>query len=375
MPMSISNVLIYVGVFQGVILGLALLFSKYFQSRANRYLAITLLTGCLMAFLHTLTEDGTTNVWIIFFNDIMWEYLYPATLFLYFAVALNHPISTSKHRYWLFLPFILTLFINIFIDLDVEFHLISISWLQDETLLDAYYLPETIGVFIFALFLIIWSRVIIRDYPPPVPTNWFAYFWAWSSALSILNMLFWGLGFMFSIYFFPYLFVGITLLFFWITYTGILKFNLLVERFEIKEILNQRLNELLPQQVSDTKVNDYFFRLEKLMKEEHLYRNPELNRELVAQRLKISIGYLSQKLKENTDLNFSEYVNAYRVEEVKKMLVDPKFSAYSILAIGYEAGFNSKSTYYAAFKKLTGMAPSSYRNEYQRKLQHAVKPG
>jgi AraC-like DNA-binding protein len=52
------------------------------------------------------------------------------------------------------------------------------------------------------------------------------------------------------------------------------------------------------------------------------------------------------------------------VEEVKKKLKNPEFDNYSIISIGLESGFNSKSVFYKAFKKHTGKSPSEYRGNH-----------
>ena len=59
--------------------------------------------------------------------------------------------------------------------------------------------------------------------------------------------------------------------------------------------------------------------------------------------------------------NFSDYINSLRVEEAKRCLRNPGFEAYTMVAIGLECGFNSKSTFYTAFKKFTGQTPTSFR--------------
>ncbi|MEM6318074.1 MAG: helix-turn-helix domain-containing protein [Bacteroidota bacterium] len=58
-----------------------------------------------------------------------------------------------------------------------------------------------------------------------------------------------------------------------------------------------------------------------------------------------------------------DFINRYRVQEVQAKLVDSKFDHYTILGIAQEAGFNAKSTFYTAFKKVTGMTPSAYRKQ------------
>ncbi len=59
--------------------------------------------------------------------------------------------------------------------------------------------------------------------------------------------------------------------------------------------------------------------------------------------------------------NFYNLVNDYRVEEVKKRMVDPKYRHLTILAIAYDAGFNAKSSFNTVFKEKTGMTPSEYQ--------------
>ena len=147
----------------------------------------------------------------------------------------------------------------------------------------------------------------------------------------------------------------------WVTYQGVLRFRLAEEKFEIRQILEEH-EASPPKGEIKTTTNPHLQRLEVLMQEQHLYRDPELSRDTIAQKLGISSGYLSQQLSKD-GTRFSDYINTYRIEEVKQLLVDPAFQQYSLLAIGYEAGFNSKSTFYAAFKKATGVSPSTFREK------------
>ncbi len=71
---------------------------------------------------------------------------------------------------------------------------------------------------------------------------------------------------------------------------------------------------------------------------------------------------LSKTIKENEGLNFNQFINKYRVEETKKLLIDSSLKHLSIEGIGELAGFNSKATFYAAFKKICGVSPSAYRD-------------
>ena len=94
---------------------------------------------------------------------------------------------------------------------------------------------------------------------------------------------------------------------------------------------------------------------------EKIYKDENLSREIVAERLGVSNSYLSKIIKEYTHSNFTEIINSSRVEDVKKKLSDKTYDPYSLLNIGLEAGFKSKSTFFTIFKKHTGLTPKNYK--------------
>lgn len=93
---------------------------------------------------------------------------------------------------------------------------------------------------------------------------------------------------------------------------------------------------------------------------EQPYINPELNMTLLSENLKIPKHHLTEVLNGTIGKNFFQFVNEYRIEAVKQKLSNPK-NLYSIEAIGYECGFNSKSTFFSVFKNITGMTPAAYK--------------
>jgi AraC-like DNA-binding protein len=126
--------------------------------------------------------------------------------------------------------------------------------------------------------------------------------------------------------------------------------------------------EALTAEVADSKIEKmpaaelalWKKRVEKLMTEEKLYLEPELTLTDLAQRLKTNVSVLSAVINGAFNKNFNDFVNEYRVEEVKRMLKDPAAKHLSLLGIGIECGFNSKSTFNRAFRKATGLPPSAY---------------
>ncbi|MFS4469695.1 helix-turn-helix domain-containing protein [Maribacter sp. 2210JD10-5] len=101
--------------------------------------------------------------------------------------------------------------------------------------------------------------------------------------------------------------------------------------------------------------------LEKLMIEKQLYSNPDLKLSDLAKELHILPHRLSQYLNDNVGKSFSQYLNEYRIKAVENMLLSNEL--LTLEAIGNECGFNSNSTFYAAFKKIKGITPAKYKKQ------------
>ncbi len=101
----------------------------------------------------------------------------------------------------------------------------------------------------------------------------------------------------------------------------------------------------------------------RLMEEEKLYLNNELNLNLISERLHTSRHNASQIINEHFQLNFHEFVNKFRIEEAKEILRKDQKQNLSVVEVGYEVGFNSKTTFFSRFKEETGLTPSEYRDQ------------
>ena len=71
-----------------------------------------------------------------------------------------------------------------------------------------------------------------------------------------------------------------------------------------------------------------------------------------------------QLLNEHLSLKFADFVNAYRVKAVQKMLIDPAYNHFTILSMAFDAGFKNKASFNSAFKKHCGQTPTQYKKEY-----------
>ncbi|MBJ7881743.1 helix-turn-helix domain-containing protein [Gelidibacter salicanalis] len=91
------------------------------------------------------------------------------------------------------------------------------------------------------------------------------------------------------------------------------------------------------------------------------YLDPDLTLPKLAENLNVPTHHLSQVINEMHGSNFFDFINQFRVEEVKIKIQDPQFENYSLLGIALESGFNSKSAFNRVFKKITGTTPSAFK--------------
>lgn len=102
----------------------------------------------------------------------------------------------------------------------------------------------------------------------------------------------------------------------------------------------------------------------QVMEAEKPYLDPFLTLDKLAGLLETNPKHLSAVINNGFNKNFYEFVNAYRIQEVKKLLQAPDYKHLTIAAIANEAGFNSKSTFNAIFKKHTNLTPKEFLRQF-----------
>ncbi|MEM8897113.1 MAG: helix-turn-helix domain-containing protein [Bacteroidota bacterium] len=367
MTLTFSQIFVLLALLQGFAVCSLLLFSRYFRVKANYYLALCFGVVVCLGLFFWLNEYTPPNPYFILLNDIMWEYLFPVFFLLYVVHAIKHPLKNDIRLRLLFLPFIITLIINVILDLDDEFHVYSIITPENEHLQQLYYQWEDIGTLVFAISVFAFAfKLILGTRNTPI-FKWMFQVWAMCMAMVVIWLITWLLSMFMDVELVNYVWGSLNILFFWVSIKGISQFKLAEDQFEIrlkKKVVEPMIEKAISTTGKDCD-NPYFQQLEKMMREEKLYRDSTIGRDVIAESLGISGGYLSQVISSCQEQNFSDYINAYRVEEVIRLLNHPDFSSYSFLAIGLEAGFNSKSTFFSVFKKMTGMTPSEYKKTSQ----------
>jgi AraC-like DNA-binding protein len=132
------------------------------------------------------------------------------------------------------------------------------------------------------------------------------------------------------------------------------------ETDDSSETQEANVPSLLISKMSNEELETWQHKILTVMQQERLYLNPELTLTDFAQRLETHSKLISAVINEAFQKNFNDFVNEYRVNIFKEKVSDPRLKHLTLLAIAFECGFNSKSTFNRAVKRITGKMPSAF---------------
>jgi AraC-like DNA-binding protein len=113
--------------------------------------------------------------------------------------------------------------------------------------------------------------------------------------------------------------------------------------------------------ISDDEIINYKSQLNQFMINRKPFLDPDMNLIKLAELFGTTSHRLSYIINTGFNKNFFNFINMYRVEEAKSMLLDPKMEQYSVLGVAFEAGFNSKTSFNKTFKQVTGVTPTDFK--------------
>lgn len=367
MNFNVFNSLILAGVIQGIIFILVVLFSKKFKSTAN-YFLVGLITCCVYNNLqYYLSDSGILHPAIMFATVYLpVASLTPVMIYYYVSKYLYPSREFNKTEKLFLAPFI-------FFTLSIIPYKIG-ELINYEN--DAFYIFYTKYSNFHELFSIIFTLVMtgisykkIVNYENEKDSynskeirqdlKWLKYtliiFFALAAIwlITMIQMLVYN-NLAQSFYL---LWIGISFLIYWLGHVGVYKYGVAEERKKIRSY-NQERKTTITETISE---NAHLKELEKILVKKEQYLNPSINLETLAKKIDISKSHLSRIINSELGLSFTDYLNSLRVEKAKEFIENSHFSHYTLSAIGLEAGFNSKSTFYKAFKKNTGFTPSEYK--------------
>jgi AraC-like DNA-binding protein len=128
----------------------------------------------------------------------------------------------------------------------------------------------------------------------------------------------------------------------------------------LKDVKSEDLKVKNKNSLSEDDLCTWKNKLLKVFEADKPYLNPELTLSDLAEKLKTNTSILSQVINSVFNKNFNDFINEYRVEAFKEKINTPQYAHYTMLAVAFDCGFNSKATFNRAFKKLTNLMPSEF---------------
>lgn len=124
--------------------------------------------------------------------------------------------------------------------------------------------------------------------------------------------------------------------------------------------LPQKLEKYRGSKIPETQSTIISNELKRYMEEKKPYLNAEFKLADLANEINYPLHEISQVLNQDLNQSFPDFVNKYRIEEVKKRMEDKTYAKFTFIAIAQQCGFNSKTSFYRIFKNETGKTPADY---------------
>lgn len=184
---------------------------------------------------------------------------------------------------------------------------------------------------VFLLFVVIWLVYLLVDYAMFDYKLTFAHYYPFHLGLAIISI--------------------------WLSVETYIKPDIIYSDSDIKLKLKQEKASKEP----DEELQQMAALLKNQIEQNRFYLDPELSLKSLSSMIDMHPNVISRIVNEGLGKSFSDCINEYRVNAVKQRLANPKYAADTFLAIAFDCGFNSKTTFNRTFKKYTGQTPLQYR--------------
>ncbi|WKD86218.1 Melibiose operon regulatory protein [Polaribacter huanghezhanensis] len=375
---SIFNLFLLISALHGFLFCFIILFSKNGREKSMVFINLLVLTISLNNIQSwILAKDFFIEYFFLDYIHIPWHFLI-APFFYMFLINYLKIEKHSKNILKIVLPiFALIITIRIgFVSFFSDKNTTDVAFLFEKytSLEEIFSLIVSLIIFVYSFQILskkskLFTKVLSFD-----NLKWIYTFFK----LGLLTYVFWivalaitvALNFKEFIYSYYPLRVLTTVLIYWIGYQAILQLRLLKERENLRKQLNfKSLIKEVNSKNNDEKGEDeklLFDKINTLINDKKLYTEPKLNIDSLANEVDINASKLSTIINHFSTKNFNDYINEFRIELAKQLLIDADYINYTITAIGLESGFNSKSTFYYTFKKHTGLTPTEYQKSLEK---------
>ncbi len=386
---EIFNSILITGVVYGFTFNTFIFFSKKRKGKPLFYLNLIVLAITLNNLQAWLIDMGYISSFVYIRHlRVPWYFLCMPLFYVFLVYYLKIQEKVKSYLFTTVIIFIGMIVLRL--ALIVYTQLNDFSEIETRTFISNYSTYEEIVGFIYSIFIFIYAVLILTK-----NKKWYEYVLNFDDLKWIKHFLVFGAiilviwivailrSYQDSSFSSPNIYFSLRLctsvLIYWVGFKGIFRYQIMEDRIILRENIKK---EIISENNTDLDINTLSNEIkenEKVKSEKQLnlfnkintsvinkkkFLDPYLSLESLANDLKISNGHLSFLVNTYSKKHFSDYINEFRVDQVKKLIVDKEFINYTIESIGLESGFNSKSTFYSAFKKFTNLSPLQFKRQF-----------
>jgi AraC-like DNA-binding protein len=347
--------LLVCGIIQGLIVAVLLISGKRRHTRASIFLSATLFIFASHNVLIVSRDSNLSEVYPLIEN-------LPINLILglgpciYFYVFFSvYPGSSKPNVLMHFIPVTIQFCYYLLLTIKRDLHLGFSAWkIISQT--------EQVGALASVCVYTLMSLSILNTGVPQAKVTIKPDMYKWLKKLLWSYMLLWitWLGYTLTdIFFFNYsltlrdylpLYLLVSGLTYWI---GIMAY--LHPIIKISDTGNKAFNSMREEDIRQS-----LEMLQDIMVKEKMFFDPNLNLKQVAGKSGIPVNLISFIINNRLNKSFNDWINSFRIDEVKKQMQGARLKQVTIISIAFECGFNSKATFNRVFKQQTGLTPREY---------------
>lgn len=338
-----------------------LLFEKHENRKANRFLSLTIFSMCL-TFTPFILDISVWNnyMWLSWLPFSLAYWIGPAFYF-YMKSLTEASFSFRKKDLWHFSPILLNYIHSSYHALVTKnpwpwFHHIA-------ELLEALAIVSVMIYLIFSFRLVKSYQRSLLDtisYTERIDLRWVNQFIRITAISFVLILIFVIAGMLVGGKFAPLEWTE-PRAFILLIYSGVL-YWLSISGFKQAQTL-QIVNLEETNKDNHEGYSDVIQKLNSVIETNKLYRNPRLSLSDLSKVVDISERSISNAINQELGKNFFQFINEYRIEEIKERLKDSTNDHLKIISLAFDAGFNSKASFNRVFKSYTGQTPKDYKLE------------
>ncbi|WP_299272506.1 helix-turn-helix domain-containing protein [uncultured Psychroserpens sp.] len=355
MIQNIDSTLSTIIIWQGLFFGTILMGKKFREKGNNIFLSLILLTiGIQFLLIEVVSKYHIMELTVPAVNIGL---LYGPLIFFYTRSHLEEDSGFRKSDGIHFIPFLSLLILGFLLNRELYISIVAVRFLS---------------IFIYSLYALMkvvnYKRTIVQ-----VSSQHFGgeemRLLTMLILISIYNSLIMMVDHLFvnEPYMFVLMLIGVFVYVNFLIYQGIKRPNyfrkLTKDDIDISSF-SLKSNGVSKDLYNISELNELSLKLEKYVGDDQVFKNPDLDLKMLADNLEVHPRMLSQAINKVIGNNFHEYINNYRIEESKRLLIKFPSEKLTVKEIMYEAGFTSKSSFNTLFKVKTGLTPTEYRKNF-----------